>query len=81
MSPEVDITRPFKKNLRKLMTNPEEYETPKEMLSEIQKYINRKVQAVYDVSLMTKKDLNEVYREIEKPEYAEQVMIVVRFKR
>ena len=81
MSPEVDITRPFKKNLRKLMTNPEEYETPKEMLSEIQKYINRKVQAVYDVRLMTKKDLNEVYREIEKPEYAEQVMIVVRFKR
>lgn len=81
MSPEVDITRPFKKNLRKLITNPEEYETPKEMLSEIQKYINRKVQAVYDVSLMTKKDLNEVYREIEKPEYAEQVMIVVRFKR
>ena len=81
MSPEVDITRPFKKNLRKLITNPEEDETPKEMLSEIQKYINRKVQAVYDVSLMTKKDLNEVYREIEKPEYAEQVMIVVRFKR
>ena len=66
--------------MKKLITNPEEYETTKEMLSEIQEYINRKVQAVYDVSCMTKKDLNEVYKEIEKPEYAEQVMIVVRFK-
>ena len=80
MRPSVDITRPFKKYLKKLITNPEEYETTKEMLSEIQEYINRKVQAVYDVSCMTKKDLNEVYMEIEKPEYAEQVMIVVRFK-
>ena len=80
MRPSVDITRLFKKYLKKLITNPGEYETPKEMLSEIQKYINRKVQAVYDVSEMTKKDLNEVYKEIEKPEYAEQVMIVVRFK-
>ena len=70
MSPEVDITRLFKKYLKKLITNHEEYETPKEMLSEIQKYINRKVHAVYDVSCMTKKDLNEVYMEIEKPEYA-----------
>ena len=55
MRPSVDITRPFKKYLKKLITNPEEYETTKEMLSEIQEYINRKVQAVYDVSCMTKK--------------------------
>ena len=80
MRSSVDITRLFKKYLKKLITNPGEYETPKEMLIEIQKYINRKVQAVYDVSCMTKKDWNEVYRESEKPEYAEQLMIVVRFK-
>ena len=80
MRPSVNITRLFKKYLKKLITNPEDYETPKEMLTEIQEFINRKVQAVYDVSCMTKKDLNEVYKEIEKPEYAEQVMIVVRFK-
>ena len=80
MRPSVDITRPFKKYLKTLILNPEEYETPKQMLTEIQKYINRKVQAVYDVTEMTKKELNEVYKEIEKPEYAEQIMIVVRLK-
>ena len=80
MRPLVDITRLFKKCLKTLILNPEEYETPKEMLTEIQKYINRKVQAVYDVSEMTKNDLNEVYKETEKPEYAEQIMIVVRLK-
>ena len=80
MRPSVDITRPFKKYLKTLILDPEEYETPKEMLTEIQKYINRKVQAVYDVSQMTKKDLYDVYKEIEKPEYAEQIMIVVRLK-
>ena len=80
MHPLVDITRPFKKYLKTLIFNPEEYETPKQMLTEIQKYINRKVQAVYDVSEMTKKDLNEVYKEIEKKEYSEQIIIVVRLK-
>ena len=80
MHPLVDITRPFKKYLKTLILNPEEYKTPNEILTEIQKYIKRKVQAVYDVSEMTKKDLNEVYNEIEKPEYAEQIMIVVRLK-
>ena len=40
MHPLVDITRPFKKYLKTLILNPEEYETPKEMLTEIQKYIN-----------------------------------------
>ena len=80
MHPLVDITRPFKKYLKTLILNPEEYKTPNEILTEIQKYIKRKVQAVYDVSEMTKKDLNEVYKEIEKPEYAEQIMIVVRLK-
>ena len=80
MRPSVDITRLFKKYLKTLILDPDEYETPKEMLTEIQKYINRKVQAVYDVSCMTKKDLNEVYKEIEKPEYAKQIMIVVRLK-
>ena len=29
---------------------------------------------------VVKKDLTEVYKEIEKPEYAEQIMIVVRLK-
>ena len=80
MHPLVDITRPFKTYLKTLILNPEEYKTPNEILTEIQKYIKRKVQAVYDVSEMTKKDLNEVYKEIEKPEYAEQIMIVVRLK-
>ena len=80
MHPLVDITRPCKKYLKTLILNPEEYETPKEMLTEIQKYINKKVQAVYDVSEMTKKDLNEVYKEIEKKEYSEQIIIVVRLK-
>jgi len=80
MRPSVDITRPFKKYLKTLILNPEENETPKQLPTEIQKYINRKVQAVYDVSEMTKKDLYDVYKEIEKPEYAEQIMIVVRLK-
>ena len=80
MRPSVDITRLFKKYFKTLILDPDEYETPKEMLTEIQKYINRKVRAVYDVSCMTKKDLNEVYKEIEKPEYAKQIMIVVRLK-
>ena len=80
MRPLVDITKLFKNYLKTLILTPEEYEKPKEMLTEIQKYIKRKVQAVYDVSSMTKKDLNEVYKEIEKPEYAEQIMIVVRLK-
>ena len=80
MRPSVDITRPFKKYLKTLILNPEEYETRKQLLTEIQKYINRKVQAVYDVTEMTKKELNEVYKEIEKKEYSEQIIIVVRLK-
>ena len=80
MRPSVDITRPFKMYLKTLILDPEEYETPKQMLTEIQKYINRKVQAVYDVSGMTKKDILELHADIDDPAYHDHSMIIVRIK-
>ena len=76
MKQSADITAQIKKDLKKLILKPEKYNNPDELL----KYLHKKITAVYDVSMLTKKDLLEIHKDIEDPAYSDETMIIVRFK-
>jgi hypothetical protein len=76
MKQSADITAQIKKDLKKLILKPEKYNNPDELL----KYLHKKITAVYDVSMLTKKDLLEIHKDIDDPAYSDETMIIVRFK-
>tara|TARA_R110000868_G_scaffold303833_2_gene564332 strand:+ start:1868 stop:2098 length:231 start_codon:yes stop_codon:yes gene_type:complete len=76
MKQSADITTYVKKFLKKLIKNPNKNVNPESFM----KYYNIKIKAVYDVSILTKKELLEIYKDIDDPAYSDETMIIVRLK-
>ena len=76
MKQTADITTYVKKFLKKLIQNPTNNVNPESFM----KYYNKKIKAVYDVSILTKKELLEIYLDIDDPAYSDETMIIVRLK-
>ena len=76
MKQTADITTYVKKFLKKLIQNPTNNVNPESFM----KYYNKKIISVFDVSCMSKKDLLEIYKDIDDPAYDDHTMIIVRLK-